>query len=731
MAFRKSLAALVPAVALLCATAGAQTFDKPLSELRRVKGGEVRIAVGGIGTQDLAPQFAITLEPNADVLAAYLYWSGEVQRGGLPDPAVSLGGGALGTGERLSLNGVEAGRRYTLFSDESQGGEVVMRAEVPSYAFQPGVNTFTIQDFNTDFNPNLGGYTYYRQYGISMVVVYQVAGGPGEREVIALDGADVANHERYAPLADYAAQANGEVVCFTFEALQCEAKATVSMAIGGTHQDVYKIPGTDSTVTGSPEQTFFMSGSGTTPASLIDTGILLEDNRIISSQYGFKGPKLSVFSETVTLRPGDTWACYQHKLAPVLKTNEFTQNFVAHAAALDLDRACPDTGECALGLLVSANPAAVPMPAMKCRGPLRELQVEYNGQGCGGADHQQSHDVKCAGNAGFAEPVTIELYRKWGGLVARRTGVNLGDMITLTAQEGRLDVLGNRVELRVIDPATSEVLETVEAKLDCDDEVSVGDQFGSFFLIGFDTTWAPANSLLTATRLAFTVTNQGTAASGEIVLTDARLGEVGRLADLAPGASATLTFDTRTWKNGTFEVTAQGAQGCTAKASASQTFPVTGGQDEPDEQPCEGGLRSLTVTYTGDPCEEVSNTQNGAMTCRGNAGYRTPVRIEILDKKGRLLKTFRDVSVGAELGFSVNDLPPFYNIQSCNHDKRKQEKKIAQLPEILIYRVVEQNAGCWKSTVLAEARFVASCEERLAAGDEFGFIEVLRYESRR
>lgn len=732
MRVTRRVGAALLAVGLLCGLAAAQTFDKPLTEIKRVVGGEVRVAMGGIGTQDQElDQFSITLEANADVLAAYLYWAGEIWRGGNPDGVVSLAGGAMGTGEKLSLTGVEVGRRYQLFSDENQGGEVVMKAEVPGYVFLPGVNTFKVTDYNTDFNPNVGGYNYYRQYGVTMVVIYQVPAGTGNREVIALEGADVANQQRYAPMTDYASQGNGEVVCFTFPAVQCEAQAKLSVAIGGTHQDVYTVPGTTTTVTGSPEQTFFQSGSGTLPTSLIDVALLWEDNKIISSQYGFKGPKISVFSDAVTLNAGDTWACYQHKLAPVLKTNEFAQNFVEHAAALDIDRFCPETGECSLTLGVAVNPSTVPTPKMKCMGPLTQVQVEYNGQGCAGADHQQSHDVKCVGNAGFKEPVNIQLTRKFGQVIAQRTNVHLGDMLTFNSGEGCLDRLGSMVELRVIDPATNEVLEVVDAKLDCDDEVSIGDQFGSFYLVGFDTMGAQANTLLTPTQVTYTVTNTGTADSGEIVVTDDILGEVGRITNLAPNATGSVTFNTQTWKTGTFGATAVGAEGCSAKGSATQTFSGSNSEEDPDEQPCEGGLHSLTVTYTGDHCTQVNNDQNGAMSCRGDANFGQPVRVEVLDKKGRRLKTFYNVTVGASLAFSVNDLPPFYNWVSWIHDRKKQEKHIPQLPDILIYRVIDSAGSCWYSTVLAEVRFVASCEERLAVGDVFGFIEVTGYQSRR
>jgi len=349
----------------------AEPFDVPLHEVQRVSGGEVRAAVVGIGTQD--GDHAITIDVPGDPLFAWVFWSGKTHPEGNPDPSIQVTGGALDA--PYELVGTEVGRRYVIFSDEADqtGGEVVMKAELPLWALQEGENVFTFNDFNE--RDEDGRRRYREQHGIAIVVLYQVPAGEGNREVIALEGADVANYERYHRVEGYQDQANSEVICFDFDALECDQTATLSIAIGGTHQDVYEVPGTDRVSYGAPERTWFATGSGDHPESLIDIFSILEENKIINADFGFKGHKISVFQGQVDLPAGSTWACFQHELLPKNRTDEHYQNFVDFAATLDFDRYCEPPGECALEMSMSIDPEEPEYPPMECSGPMTTITV--------------------------------------------------------------------------------------------------------------------------------------------------------------------------------------------------------------------------------------------------------------------------------------------------------------------------------------------------------------------
>ncbi|UCF68202.1 MAG: hypothetical protein JSV80_02555, partial [Acidobacteriota bacterium] len=113
-------------------------FDEPFTDLLRIEGAEYHTAMSGIGTKDGARSF--TIDVGGTPVAAWLYWSGELRPDFGPDECITLSGGALAAPEEIC--GIEVGRRLQLFNDEDQGGESVMRGEVPLYAFLQGANTF-------------------------------------------------------------------------------------------------------------------------------------------------------------------------------------------------------------------------------------------------------------------------------------------------------------------------------------------------------------------------------------------------------------------------------------------------------------------------------------------------------------------------------------------------------------------------------------------------------------
>ncbi len=717
-------AAALAALVLLCIPAFAQDstpFDVPLHEVQRVSGGEVRAAVAGVGTQD--GDHTITIDVPGDPLHAWVFWSGKTNADGNPDPSISVTGGALDA--PYQLVGTEVGRRNVIFPDEADqtGGEVVMKADLPLYALAEGENVFTFSDFNE--RDASGQRPYREQHGIAVVVLYQVPAGEGDRQVIALEGADVANYERYHNMADYSDQANSEVICFDFDALECDQTATLSIAIGGTHQDAYEVPGTDRVSYGAPERTWFATGSGDHPDSLIDIYSVLEENKIINADFGFKGHKISVFQGQVDLPAGSTWACFQHELLPKNRTDEHYQNFVDFAATLDFDRYCEPPGECALEMSISMDPEEPEYPPMECTGPMTSITVEYTGQGCEASDNLQAFLAGCRGTAGFLEPATVELVRDCGTLIGRRENVHLGDLLTFDAAEAGLDSLGGFLWFRVIDPATGEVIERARIKVDCTEKVFAGDQFGSFYLAGFTTTGGDEVSLVTDTTITYTVTNTGTADSGELVVNDDLLGEVGHASHLAPGESTTFTVDTKTWKKTRFDATATGEAGCEATAYKVQYFSPPEENEDAGGQ-CKGGLKKIVVDYTGDSCAATDNDQDGKVVCDGDPLFAEPVTVQVLNKRGRVLKEWSDVRVGDSLSLDYTELPgnPW---EVCRRGKRFRPRRFRhKLPNILIWRVLDADGNN-----LHEVRFVTSCHEPLAIGDQFGGVRIEDYTSRR
>ncbi len=698
-----------------------QPFDVPLHELQRVSGGEVRAAVAGVGTQD--GDHAITIDVPGDPLHAWVFWSGKTNADGNPDPSISVTGGALDS--PYELVGTEVGRRNVIFPDEADqtGGEVVMKAELPLWALQEGENVFTFSDFNERGAD--GQRPYREQHGIAIVVLYQVPAGEGDREVIALEGADVANYDRYHRMEGYEDQANSEVICFDFDALECDQTATLSIAIGGTHQDVYEVPGTDRVSYGAPERTWFATGSGDHPESLIDIFSILEENKIINADFGFKGHKISVFQGQVDLPAGSTWACFQHELLPKSRTDEHYQNFVDFAATLDFDRACEEAGECALEMSMSIDPEEPEYPPMECSGPMTTITVEYTGQGCEASDHLQAFLSGCWGTAGFLEPATVELVRGCGTVIGRRENVHLGDLLTFDAAEAGLDDLGGLAWFRVIDPATGEELERAKIHVDCSEKVFAGDQFGSFYLAGFTTSGGDEVSLVTDTTITYTVTNSGTADAGELVVNDDLLGEVGYASHLAPGETATFTATTKTWKKTRFDAVATGEAGCEAKAYKVQYFAPAEENEEAGGE-CRGGLKRIVMDYTGDSCAATSNDQDGKVVCDGDPLFAEPVTVQVVNKKGRVLKEWTDVLVGDSLSLDYSELPGSPWEVFKRHKRFRMRRFRHKLPNILIWRVLDADGN-----ILHEVRFVTSCNKPLSIGDQFGGFRVEDFTSRR
>ncbi len=716
--------ALVAALLVAGLPAAAQDgtpFDVPLHEIQRLTDGEVRAVIGGVGTQD--GDHAITIDVPGDPLHAWVFWSGKTNADGNPDPSITVTGGALDA--PYELVGVEVGRRNVIFPDEADqtGGEVVLKADLPLWALADGENTFTFSDFNE--RDADGQRPYREQHGIAVVVLYQVPAGEGTREVIALEGADVSNYERYHRMEGYEDQANSEVICFDFDAAECDQVATLSMAIGGVHQDVYEVPGTDRVSYGAPERTWFATGSGDHPDALIDIYSILEENKIINADFGFKGHKISVYQAQVDIPAGSTWACFQHELLPKSRTEEHYQNFVDFAATLDIDRYCEPPGECALDMSISIDPPEPEYEQMECTRRLKAITVEYTGQGCESSDNIQAILSGCQGTAGFLEPATVELVRGCGTVVGRRENVHLGDLLTFDAAEAGLDDLGALSWFRVIDPATGEVIERAKVYLDCSEKLFVGDQFGSFYLAGFTSDDGTEYSNVTDTTITYTVTNNGTADAGELTVVDDLLGEVGYVSHLAPGESATFTVDTRTWKKTRFDAVATGSAGCEASAYGVQYFAPPAENEEADGS-CRGGLKKIVVSYTGENCEATTNDQDGKVVCDGDPLFAEPVTVQVLNRKGRLLKEWTDVQVADSLSLDWTELPGSPWEVGRRHKRFRPRKFRHKLPNVLVWRIMDADGN-----VLHEVRFNSTCRGGIAVGDRYGAIRVENLMSRR
>ncbi len=707
------------AVAFAAAAALAQTsFDTPLTEFERISGGEVRIAIAGVGTGEGAHTFEIDVP--GDPLVAWLYWSGETTEASNPDPEVTLSGGALTA--PLDLAGVEIGRRYEVPPDEAatKGGEVVSRADVPLYAIAPGVNTFTIQNFNDVVN---NARPYRVQHGVVMVVIYQIVPGDGDWEAIGLQGADIANYDRWARTFDYSDQANSEVFCFDFEPLGCQVQGNVSLGIGGVLEDVHTVAGSTRVAYASPERTWFATGSGPKPTTLIDLYQVLEENKIIDADFGFKGEKLGVFSTAVDLPEGATWACLQHQMLEKKSTDEFAQNFTTFFAGLHMNRSCRPPGQCALDLSMEITPPDVIVPETECDGALTRVSFEYTGQGCEASTHQQAHNAHCSGAAAFEENVRIEMTRIDGTLIDSVEGVMLGDVVTFDARRAGLDHLGRTIRIEIFD-SLGNSLETNKIRLKCEKKFNIGDQFGSLLALAYDTTQGTTRDLRTATTVSYTVTNNGDGDTGELTVNDDLLGEVGYASNLAPGESITFTADTTTWKQTRFDANATGEWNCQASAAAVQTFsepPDDGGLE------CEGGMKSITLTYTGESCDVSTNDQNGKMRCKGDALMTDPVKIRVRNRKGRKLVVFRDVLIGDTFTLSYADLAPAPR-ECGKRAKRKRERRHKRrLPSNLVFQIIDQSTG----ERLQGIKIHTSCSEPVAQGDQFGSLQLESIESRR
>ncbi len=160
------------------------SIDQPLAFVESYAGDFGTVSAGA-GTAEGSPA-SLEIDVPGNAVAAYLYWGGEVHGGGpgatpgtSPDPCVTLSGGALS--DALELCGSEVGRRTMIFNDENScggnGGEVVMRAELPLWALQVGANRFEVTGFN-DIDPGSlcpphQSRHFRRNHGLEMIVIHE------------------------------------------------------------------------------------------------------------------------------------------------------------------------------------------------------------------------------------------------------------------------------------------------------------------------------------------------------------------------------------------------------------------------------------------------------------------------------------------------------------------------------------------------------------------------------
>lgn len=362
---RIRFSALMCAAVLFLGLAFAQVpspngFDNPLYPITGLPGGNLRVAMAGVGTAEGAGSFTVDI-PGTPV-AAWVYWSGE-SRANVPGQGDStIGLGVDPSGFNQNVAGVESGRRSYLFTDElvgycaTNGGEVVYKATVPASAFLTGMNSVNVSQFNegAEDGPACEGSIAQlrKQYGITLVVLYTPSDpSAAPATLLALEGADVANYQRYArETFEHPEQARGDITCFDFASLGCTRSARISIGVAGA---IHFDPDPALGKFGSPERTFFRSGSGPKPVDPLVAdaeAILLEDNDLRTPPY-HRGELIAVLTGTgneVTLQQGDTWACFQHELyapepAPTGSGFQIPQNFVTHVATLEIeDNSCAE-----------------------------------------------------------------------------------------------------------------------------------------------------------------------------------------------------------------------------------------------------------------------------------------------------------------------------------------------------------------------------------------------------
>ena len=168
-----------------------------------------------------------------------------------------------------------------------------------------------------------------------------------QREVILLEGGDVASRSPFSREPNCDVQTSTEIVCFDFAPLACDSTAELTFGLGGT-APMTSIVGNKERLA-SQEKTWFAAATSV-PVSLIGTSTVLETNRLIDANFYYAGRKMSVYSGEVSLSAGDDTACFQVELLDPLK-GEQAQHTILFDATLSLDRTCEaggngDPGRC-------------------------------------------------------------------------------------------------------------------------------------------------------------------------------------------------------------------------------------------------------------------------------------------------------------------------------------------------------------------------------------------------
>jgi hypothetical protein len=250
------------------------------------------------------------------------------------------------------------------------------------------------------------------------------------------------------------------------------------------------------------------------------------------------------------------------------------------------------------------------------------------------------------------------------------------------------------------------LLQTVRFHTSCSQPLSVGNQFGSLFVFGMDTTDGGEAQFGAEVEYTYTITNNGDIPRTNVTVIDDTFGEVpsSPISSIAPGETVVLTLIVNITEETTNTVNLAVSPTVTCGATDSTTITIA----EPPASCCEdGGLRVLTLRYTGEDCMATDHEQDPSKVfCDGDPAGEDDVFIRASDKEDpndSSAKVWFEGPVALNGMFELNAL-------SAGENKLKADTWV---------HVSDSNGA-----LLQVVKFHTSCSQPIFLGNQFGSLVV-------
>jgi hypothetical protein len=341
-----------------------------------------------------------------------------------------------------------------------------------------------------------------------------------------------------------------------------------------------------------------------------------------------------------------------------------------------------------------------PPPPPHCTTKVEALSLRYLGGDCSETTNLQEGKLVCTDINPTVDPARI-VVRKDGNIfldTGSPADVSFGDIVDALASVGGKNELPAESTIEIFD-TNGFLLQEIKLHTSCSKPLNLGDRFGAVEVFAIDRKDDGLISLGGVVEYQYVISNANpnSGVVDNVTVVDSELGVIASGLSIPENETVTIFELATLFEDTTNIVTVTGdsaGQMCLA-GIADATVTV----EPPPEvvASCEttGKPQVLVFEYTGDPCSETTNLQDGKSSCSGALAGEFPVQIVIT-------KDLADVTVSPSLEVvSIGDLVTFTATGSTL--KSSTEFDIVQ-----------------DGNVLQSLKIHTSCSKPLAVGDQFG-----------